>query len=59
MTSAMHLSGFISSRRLVGRRVEPELFGCGVTLKLLWEEWRAGRAGGMSYPTPVPPVPPA
>ena len=32
-------------------RVEAELSGRGVTLRLLWEEWRADRPGGMSYPT--------
>ena len=32
-------------------RVEAELSGRGVTLKLLWEEWRADHPGGMSYPT--------
>ena len=32
-------------------KVEAELSGRGVTLRLLWQEWRAGRPGGMSYPT--------
>lgn len=32
-------------------RVEAELSGRGVTLKLLWEEWRDDRPDGMSYPT--------
>ena len=32
-------------------KVEAELSGRGVTLRLLWEEWRADHPGGMSYPT--------
>ncbi len=32
-------------------RVEADLSGSGVTLKLLWEEWRETHADGMSYPT--------
>ena len=32
-------------------RVEKDLSERGVTLKLLWEEWRDDHSGGMSYPT--------
>ena len=32
-------------------KVEKDLSGCGVTLKLLWEEWRETHPDGMSYVT--------
>ena len=32
-------------------KVEKDLSGRGVTLKLLWEEWRGSHPDGMSYPT--------
>ena len=38
-------------------KVEKDLAGRGMTLMLLWEEWRETHPDGMSYPTLVPPVP--
>ena len=54
-----HWEGLLYPGRLSGdaeeevdwARVEGELAKSGVTLKLLWEEWRAGHPDGMSYAT--------
>ena len=41
----------VSGSEVDWAQVEEDLAGRGMTLFLLWEEWRASHPDGMSYPT--------